>query len=119
MAFTAVASQGCIEPGVLYRLDEAKARMGWRDAGFRAAIRAGLKVYRAGKRVYILGSDLIEYVTAPENMYPEGIYEERQQKLIREQQLKGMAAVTQIYANIPASAIREAIATRPTQESES
>jgi hypothetical protein len=45
------------------RLDEVKARMGWRDAAFRAAVRAGLKVYRSGKRIYVLGSDLITFVT--------------------------------------------------------
>jgi hypothetical protein len=37
--------------------------MGWRDAAFRAAVRAGLKVYRSGKRSFLLGSDLIAFVT--------------------------------------------------------
>jgi len=54
---------GSVSPGVLYRADEAKARMGWRDAAFRAAVRAGLKIYRSGKRLYVLGSDLIAFVT--------------------------------------------------------
>ena len=57
------SSAGSIAPAALYRLDEAKSRMGWRDAGFRAAVRAGLKVHRAGKRLYVLGSDLIAFVT--------------------------------------------------------
>ena len=37
--------------------------MGWRDAAFRAAVRAGLKVYRSGKRIYVLGSDAVAFVT--------------------------------------------------------
>jgi hypothetical protein len=55
---------GAIIPDALYRLDEAKARMGWRDASFREARRAGLKTYRAGKRLYLLGSDIIDFVTS-------------------------------------------------------
>jgi hypothetical protein len=52
-----------IDPGHLYVLDEVKARMGWRDAAFRAAVRAGLKFYRAGKRIYLLGGDIVTFVT--------------------------------------------------------
>lgn len=55
---------GVIIPGVLYRLDEAKLRMGWQDAAFRAARRAGLKTYSAGKRLYLLGSDIVDFVTS-------------------------------------------------------
>jgi hypothetical protein len=40
--------------------------MGWRDAAFRAAVRAGLKTHRSGKRLYVLGSDLIDFVTKRE-----------------------------------------------------
>ena len=54
---------GAIVPDAIYRLDEVKARMGWRDAAFRAAVRAGLTTHRSGKRLYVLGSDLIAYVT--------------------------------------------------------
>jgi hypothetical protein len=57
---------GAIIPDTLYRLDEVKARMGWRDAAFRAAVRAGLKTHRSGKRLYVLGSDLIDFVTKRE-----------------------------------------------------
>ena len=57
---------GAIIPDAMFRLDEVKARMGWRDAAFRAAVRAGLKVYRSGKRIYVLGSDLITFVTKGE-----------------------------------------------------
>ena len=57
---------GVIVPDAIYRLDEVKARMGWRDAAFRAAVRAGLKTHRSGKRLYVLGSDLIDFVTKRE-----------------------------------------------------
>jgi hypothetical protein len=57
---------GSVDPETLYRLDEVKARMGWRDAAFRAAVRAGLKTHRSGKRLYVLGSDLIDFVTKRE-----------------------------------------------------
>lgn len=57
---------GAIIPDAIYRLDEVKARMGWRDAAFRAAVRAGLKTHRSGKRLYVLGSDLIAFVTKRE-----------------------------------------------------
>jgi hypothetical protein len=61
---------GVIDPCILYRLDEVKARMGWRDAAFRAACRAGLKVHRSGKRGYLLGRDLIDFVTKGEVVWP-------------------------------------------------
>ena len=57
------SSAGSIAPEALYRLDEAKSRMGWRDAAFRAAVRAGLKTHHSGKRLYVLGADLIAFVT--------------------------------------------------------
>jgi len=56
-------SIGAVIPNALYRLDEIKARMGWRDAAFRAAVRAGLKTHRSGKRVYVLGSDVVAFLT--------------------------------------------------------
>ena len=59
-----VDTAGSVDLDTLYRLDEAKARMGWRDAAFRAAVRAGLKTHRSGKRLYVLGSDLIAFVTS-------------------------------------------------------
>ena len=59
-------SIGAVIPNALYRLDEIKSRMGWRDAAFRAAVRAGLKTHRSGKRLYVLGSDLIDFVTKRE-----------------------------------------------------
>lgn len=54
---------GAIFQDALYRADELKARMGWKDAAFRAACRKGLKVYRVGKRAFVVGSDIIAFVT--------------------------------------------------------
>ena len=54
---------GSIRPDAIYRADEAKARMGWKDAAFRAACRRGLKVHRVGKRAYVTGADLAEFIT--------------------------------------------------------
>lgn len=55
---------GAIFPDAIYRADEAKARMGWKDAAFRAACRNGLKVHRVGKRAYVTGADLATYITS-------------------------------------------------------
>ena len=55
---------GAVRPGELYRADEAASRVGWRPAGFRAAQRNGLKVFRRGRRVYVRGVDLIAYLTS-------------------------------------------------------
>ncbi len=54
---------GTILPDAIYRADEAKARMGWRDAAFRAACRNGLRIHRVGKRAYIAGADLAAFIT--------------------------------------------------------
>ena len=54
---------GAIFPDAIYRVDELKARMGWRDAAFRAACRNGLRVHRVGKRAYIAGADLATFIT--------------------------------------------------------
>lgn len=51
-----------IDPSKLYRSDELSARMGWRPAGWRAARHAGLKAIRYGKRWFVRGSDVIQFV---------------------------------------------------------
>lgn len=60
----AQAVPGAISPADIYRADEAKARMGWRNAGFRAACRKGLRVHRCGKRTYVTGAALVEFITS-------------------------------------------------------
>jgi len=54
---------GAIVSDAIYRADEVKARLGWRDAAFRAARRRGLKVYRCGKHYYATGADIIAFIT--------------------------------------------------------
>lgn len=54
---------GAILSDAVYRADEAKIRMGWRDAGFRAACRRGLQVHRCGKRTYVTGAALLDFIT--------------------------------------------------------
>lgn len=58
-----VGYAGCIRRDAIYRLDDLKERMGWREAAFRAARRRGLKVYHVGKRAYVTGEDLFVYIT--------------------------------------------------------
>jgi hypothetical protein len=36
--------------------------MGWRPSGWRAARRAGLRALRYGKRFFVKGADLIEFI---------------------------------------------------------
>lgn len=55
---------GMVCSDAVYRADELKARMGWREAAFRSACRSGLKTHRVGKRVYITGADAIAFVTS-------------------------------------------------------
>jgi hypothetical protein len=62
-AASLVAYRGVLHREAIYRLDELKERMGWRDAAYRAARRKGLKVYRVGKRTYVSGEDLFAYIT--------------------------------------------------------
>jgi len=56
-------SPGEIFLNAIYRVDELKRRMGWKDAAFRSARRSGLKVCRSGGRAYVLGKDLNDYLT--------------------------------------------------------
>lgn len=53
---------GLITADALYRADELKARMGWRNAAFHAACRKGLRTHRVGKRVFIAGADVLAFV---------------------------------------------------------
>jgi hypothetical protein len=62
-----LAYAGTIRRDAIYRLDELKERMGWREAAFRAARRRGLKVHHVGKRTYVTGEDLFAYITKGES----------------------------------------------------
>lgn len=51
-----------VAPDRLYRRDEVLERLGWSSSGFRAACGRGLKTHRSGRRVYVLGADLVSFV---------------------------------------------------------
>lgn len=57
------STPGVVSPGELYHLDELLARMRWSKHAWRTARRNGLRVLHAGGRAYVLGSDLIEYLS--------------------------------------------------------
>jgi hypothetical protein len=61
---TAVADRpiGFIEGNHLYTLEEIKTRLRLGKAAMRTARRRGLLVRRIGRRGYVLGKDLIQYV---------------------------------------------------------
>ena len=54
---------GAIAKEALYSLNEVKLRLGIGDAGLRQARRNGLPVHRFGKRGFVSGSELIDFVT--------------------------------------------------------
>ncbi len=64
MATATIPDCGIIEPHILYRLDEAKRRLGWGPAALRQARRRGLRVRYAGRNGYLLGRDIIAHIEA-------------------------------------------------------
>jgi hypothetical protein len=56
-------TEASIDPTRLYRADEVCSRMGWRPSSWRSARHAGLVAHKCGKRFFVLGSDLIAFVT--------------------------------------------------------
>lgn len=59
---TAHIGEGMIERGTAYTLDEFSRRTGLRRTALRMARHAGLAVRRAHGRVYVLGSDWLDYL---------------------------------------------------------
>jgi hypothetical protein len=55
---------GPVEPGILYPVDDLKARTGFGTAALREARRNGLRVKYAGGRAYIKGEWFIDYIEA-------------------------------------------------------
>jgi hypothetical protein len=45
-----------------YRLEEAKARLGWSDSALRAAKRRGLKLIACGRRRYVTGKEIVRFL---------------------------------------------------------
>ena len=61
-----LASPPIIQPDAMYRSDEIQRRLGWKTAAWRAAVKNGLRVFRKGRRVFCLGSDVVAFITATE-----------------------------------------------------
>ncbi|MGI9459584.1 MAG: hypothetical protein ACR2NF_06265 [Pirellulales bacterium] len=61
------SNAGFIDPDMLYTCEELKKRMRWGDSAFRQARWRGLKTYKKGKCVYVMGEDVITYVTNKDN----------------------------------------------------
>lgn len=51
-----------IEPDVLYHKAELMARLRWKQHAWRTARKQGLRVLRAGGRVYVRGQDVIDHL---------------------------------------------------------
>ena len=62
MAAATTTSAGEIRVDGLYALREIQERLGLGTAALRTARRSGLKVRRIGRRGFVLGEDLIQYV---------------------------------------------------------
>jgi len=48
----------------LYRIDDAKIRLGWSNAAYLAALRRGLQVLESGKRRYVTGEEILRFLQA-------------------------------------------------------
>jgi hypothetical protein len=59
---------GMIFPEAMYRVDELRMRMGWAASAYRAACQRGLPVRYSGKRAYVLGADVIAFVSRDSGM---------------------------------------------------
>lgn len=55
---------GVISKIEIYRLSEAKARLGWSESALRAAKRRGLRLLASGKRRYITGEEIFRFLEA-------------------------------------------------------
>jgi hypothetical protein len=53
---------GVISIHEIYTLEEAKGRLGWSESAFRAAKRRGLSVVTSGKRRYLTGTAILNYL---------------------------------------------------------
>jgi hypothetical protein len=56
------AYPGVISTAEFYTIQEAKWRLGWSDSALRAAKRRGLTVLACGKRRYVTGLALLQFL---------------------------------------------------------
>ena len=59
---------GAIADNELYTLAEIRERLGLGTYALRQARRQGLRVYRIGRRAYVLGFDVLEFVKRKEGV---------------------------------------------------
>ncbi len=52
-----------INPSHLYPIETLKKLMGWSTSSYRSAVRRGLKVLRDGKRGFVRGADVVEWLS--------------------------------------------------------
>ena len=62
-------SQSPVAPAIIstleiYGLEEAKHRLGWTNAAYRAAKQRGLRVLVCGKRRYLSGREVLRFLEA-------------------------------------------------------
>lgn len=60
----ATGVSGVISELEIYRLSEAKARLGWTESALRAAKRRGLRLLVCGKRRYLSGKEIYRFLEA-------------------------------------------------------
>lgn len=58
----APAPGGVISANAAYSLDQVKARLGLGTAALRTARRKGLIVRRVGRRSFVMGRDLLDFI---------------------------------------------------------
>jgi hypothetical protein len=63
-AATHTAAAGPISLHEIYRLEDAKRRLGWSDSALRAAKRRGLRLLASGKRRYVTGREVLRFLQA-------------------------------------------------------
>lgn len=54
--------RGVVRAGEVYSLPEFKSRTGMSQSAFTAAKRAGLSVFRVGKRAFVSGDDFMRFL---------------------------------------------------------
>jgi hypothetical protein len=61
------AAVGVIDASSIYTLDAMKDRLGVGDAWLREARRRGLRIRYRGRRAFVIGADLADYLRQPED----------------------------------------------------
>ena len=62
-----------IDPNRLYPLSDLKARLRWSDSAFRSAVHRGLVVIRDGKRAFVSGQAVVDWLEARHTSNSEGV----------------------------------------------